>query len=328
MEKFKFEVGEDEVGSRLDKFLANNFLKIKPEVTRSKVKALIEMKAVCDDQGDPVKSGSMELKSIGQVFNITLPEPKSSDLKATKIDFEIIYEDDDLLVINKPHGLTVHPGAGNSDNTLVNGLLHSHAGKLSSINGEMRPGIVHRLDKDTSGLLLVAKNDFTHGILSENLQNHEIQRSYLAFLYGTIDPLKGKIDKNIIRSRTNRLRMKTVRNLGRNAVTNFETKEKFLGGYVSLVECKLETGRTHQIRVHMEAVKHSLIGDQLYSGCRKAAPLSLDEDLKNLIEKFPRQALHSYKIGFIHPRDDREMSFEIPLPKDLLELQKALLAAD
>jgi 23S rRNA pseudouridine1911/1915/1917 synthase len=323
MEKFKFEVAEGEVGIRLDKFLTNHFLPIKPEVTRSKIKMLIEMQAVCDEKSQPVK-GSQDTKFLGQVFYVTLPDARSSDLQAKEIAFGIVYEDDDLLVINKPDGLTVHPGSGNADNTLVNGLLFTHAGKLSSINGEMRPGIVHRLDKDTSGLMLVAKNDFTHGILTDALKNHTIQRSYLAFIYGVIDPARGRIDKNIIRSRLNRLRMKTVKSLGRHAVTNYETKKIFLDGYISLVECRLETGRTHQIRVHMEAIKHSIVGDQLYSSAKKTAPKEIELKVKNLIEKFPRQALHSYKIGFLHPRDKREMSFEIPLPEDLKELEKAL----
>ena len=323
MEKFKFEVTEGEVGIRLDKFLTNHFSEVKPEVTRSKVKMLIERGAVCDDTKQPVK-GSRDTKFLGQIFYVTLPEARPSHLQAKDIAFELVYEDDDLLVINKPAGLTVHPGSGNADNTLVNGLLFTHAGKLSSINGEMRPGIVHRLDKDTSGLMLVAKNDFTHGILTDALKAHRIQRSYLAFIYGVIDPARGRIDKNIIRSRVNRLRMKIVKTLGRVATTNYETKKIFLGGYLSLVECRLETGRTHQIRVHMEAIKHSLVGDQLYSSCKKMAPKEIELKVKNLVEKFPRQALHSYKIGFIHPRDKREMFFEVPLPKDLLELEKGI----
>ncbi len=324
MEKFTFEVSEGEVGVRIDKFLTNHFLPIKPEVTRSKLKALIESGAVCDDKNNLVKSASSETKFAGQFFIVTLPDARSSDLKAKKIAFEVVYEDDDLLVINKPDGLTVHPGSGNAENTLVNGLLFTHAGKLSSINGEMRPGIVHRLDKDTSGLMLVAKNDFTHGILTDALKKHTIQRSYLAFIYGVIDPQKGRIDKNIIRSRVNRLRMKTVKALGRHAVTNYETKKIFLDGFISLVECRLETGRTHQIRVHMESIKHSVVGDQLYSSAKKTAPNSISLKTKTLIEKFPRQALHSYKIGFLHPRDKREMFFEIELPEDMKELEKAV----
>ncbi|HLD76593.1 MAG TPA: RluA family pseudouridine synthase, partial [Rickettsiales bacterium] len=238
-----------------------------------------------------------------------------------------IYEDDDLLVINKPAGLTVHPGAGNHNDTLVNALLFTHKNNLSSINGEFRPGIVHRLDKDTSGLMLVAKNDFTHNILSKDLQERKIKRSYLSFIYGVLEPKKGIVNKNIMRSRNNRLKMITTKNIAnsRNAVTHYETLQIFLDGFISLVECKLDTGRTHQIRVHMESLKHSLIGDQLYNSCKKTAPKNLDENTKNFIANFPRQALHSYKIEFLHPRSKKEMLFKTKLPKDLEGLQNKFI---
>lgn len=324
MEKFKFEVLENEVGIRVDKFLAAHFLEKKPEVTRSKVKALIESGAVVDDKEKLVKSAAAETKFVGQIFTVTMPDARESDLKAKKIDFEIVFEDEDLLVINKPAGLTVHPGSGNADNTLVNALLFTHAGKLSSVNGEMRPGIVHRLDKDTSGLMLVAKNDFTHQILTEDLKNRDINRNYLAFVYGVVEPRRGRIEKNIVRSRVNRLKMKPTKIAGRFAATNYETKKVFLDGYISLVECKLDTGRTHQIRVHMESIKHSLVGDQLYNSCKKNAPKNLAKNIVRVVEDFPRQALHSYKIGFLHPRSKKEMSFEIGLPDDLKGLESTL----
>ncbi len=323
MEKFEFIVEETDSGLRLDKFLAEKFLPIKPEITRSKIQNLIEEKLVCDKQNQAISSASQKIKT-GQVFFITLPKPKPSHLEAKEIPFEIIFEDDDLLVINKPAGLTVHPGAGNQQNTLVNALLFTHQNKLSSINGEFRPGIVHRLDKDTSGLMLVAKNDFTHQILSEKLKNRELKRSYLAFIYGKLDPKKGTIDKNIVRSRINRLKMTISRLSGRSAITHYDTKEFFLDGFASLVECRLETGRTHQIRLHLESVKHSLIGDQVYNSCKKNPPKDLDEKSKNFISNFPRQALHSYQITFNHPRSNKEMSFEIGLPDDLKHLQKIL----
>lgn len=324
MEKFKFEVVENELGIRLDKFLAQHFLEKKPEVTRSKIKALIESGAVCDGEEKLVRSASQETKFLGQIFYVTLPDARPSDLKAKKINFEIVYEDEDLMVINKPAGLTVHPGSGNDEDTLVNGLLFTHADQLSSINGETRPGIVHRLDKNTSGLMLVAKNDFVHGMLGKNLKNRDVKRHYLAFIYGVPSPTKGRIEKNIIRSRFNRLKMKVVKSLGRFAATNYETKKIFLDGYASLVECRLETGRTHQVRVHMESIKHSLIGDQLYNSCKKNAPKEVGIETKNFVENFQRQALHSYKISFIHPRNKQEMSFEIGLPEDLRKLEKIL----
>ncbi|MDX2082889.1 MAG: RluA family pseudouridine synthase [Rickettsiales bacterium] len=323
MEKFEFEVTENEDGIRLDKFLTEKFLAIKPEINRTKIQHLIEINMILDEKQKVINSPAQKTK-IGQKFFITIPDSKPSHLIAREIPFEIIFEDDDLLVINKPAGLTVHPGAGNQDDTLVNGLLFSHKNHLSKTGGEFRPGIVHRLDKDTSGLMLVAKNDFSHQILSEKLKNREIKRSYLAFIYGCLSPAQGVIDKNILRSRTNRLKMSISRTLGRQAITKYETKEIFMDGFASAVECKLQTGRTHQIRVHLESVKHSLIGDQLYNSCKKNLPENIDEAAKNFIKNFPRQALHSYKINFFHPRSDQEMSFEISLPKDLQELQKHL----
>lgn len=323
MEKFEFEVTENEVEIRLDKFLAERFLHIKPEITRSKIQNIISEKMVLNQQNQPITSSSLKTK-LGQKIFITIPDPKPSHLQARQIDFEIVFEDDDLLVINKPAGLTVHPGTGNQENTLVNGLLFTHKNKLSSINGEFRPGIVHRLDKDTSGLMLVAKNDFTHQILSQKLKDRDIKRSYLAFIYGVLNPSSGRIDKNVARSKSNRLKMAISRVEGRVAITNYETKETFLNDFISLIECRLETGRTHQIRVHLESMKHSLVGDQLYSSCQKQMPKDIAVETKNFIQKLGRQALHSYKIGFLHPRTGEEMSFEIDLPADLKNLKKLL----
>lgn len=320
MEKFTFEVAENEIGIRLDKFLAEKFLVIKSEITRSKIQHLLEEKAVLNEQNQALTTSSQKTK-LGEKYFVTLPDPKPSHLEAHEIPFEIIFEDDDLLVINKPAGLTVHPGAGNQTNTLVNALLYTHRDKLSQISGEFRPGIVHRLDKDTSGLMLVAKNDFTHQILSEKLRLREIKRTYLTFIYGVLNPSRGRINKNIVRSRTNRLKMAISRTLGRDAITNYETKETFFDGFASLVECRLETGRTHQIRVHLESQKHSVIGDQTYNSCKKMMPQNISIEAKNFIENFTRQALHSYKISFTHPRNKKEMSFEIPLPEDLKSLK-------
>lgn len=319
MKKFEFEVAENEDRMRIDKFLT---IKL-PEITRSKIQEIIEEKFALNEQNQPFKNCAQKVRLGGKVF-VTLPAPKPSHLEAKEIAFDIVFEDDDLLVINKPAGLTVHPGSGNSDNTLVNGLLFTHQNKLSSINGEFRPGIVHRLDKDTTGLMLVAKNDFTHQALSEDLKNRDVKRSYLAFIYGILNPKKGRIEKNIVRSRVNRLKMKAAKTAGRNAITNYETKEVFLNGFISLVECNLDTGRTHQIRVHMESMKHSIVGDPTYGSCRKLAPKDLDLETKKLVENFSRQALHSYKISFIHPRSEKEMFFEIELPDDLKNLLKCL----
>jgi len=322
-EKFEFVVEENEIGIRLDKFLAEKFSIIKPEITRNKIQNLIAENLVLNEQNKAITNVSQKTK-LGNKITVFCTITRITKLLAKEISFEIIFEDDDLLVINKPAGLTVHPGAGNQEDTLVNALLFTHNNKLSQISGEFRPGIVHRLDKNTSGLMIVAKNDFSHQILSQKLQQREVKRTYLAFIYGVMKSARGRIDKNITRSRANRLKMAVSRNLGRNAITNYETKETFANDFASLVECRLETGRTHQIRLHLESEKHSLIGDQLYNSCKKMLPKNLSVATKNFIEKFPRQALHSYKISFLHPRDNKEMSFEIPLPDDLKKLQQCL----
>lgn len=324
MEKFEFIVEEEFNHSRLDKFLAEKFLSIKPEITRSKLQNFIEDKLILDENSLPFSNSSFKVKT-GQKISVILPTPKPSHLTAKEIAFDIVFEDDDLLVINKPAGLTVHPGTGNQDDTLVNALLFTHKDRLSSINGEFRPGIVHRLDKDTSGLMLVAKNDLTHQILSDKLQKREIKRHYLAFIYGVLNPACGIINKNITRSRSNRVKMSVSRTLGRNATTHYETKEKFLNGFASLVKCKLDTGRTHQIRVHLEHLKHSLIGDCLYNSCKKMMSQDLSDEDKKFINDFSRQALHSYSLSFIHPKSNEEMSFEIDLPDDLKKLKSILL---
>lgn len=321
-EKFTFEVAENEVGVRLDKFLAQKFLEVKPEITRSKVQHLMEVKAVCDERNQALTTESLKVK-LGQKITVILPEAKSSHLIAKKIPFEIIYEDADLLVINKPAGLTVHPGSGNQENTLVNGLLFSHHDQLSSISGEMRPGIVHRLDKDTSGLMLVAKNDFTHQRLSDDLRERNISRAYIAFVYGIMERPQGTVDKAIARCRVNRLKM-NISKIGRRAITHYRVVEVFGEKFISKIECQLETGRTHQIRVHLESIKHSLVGDQLYNSARKNPLQELSQPLKTFVQEFPRQALHSYKISFLHPRDEKEMSFEIGLPDDLKQLEEIL----
>jgi 23S rRNA pseudouridine1911/1915/1917 synthase len=324
MEQFKFAVDENGVGIRLDKFLTQQFSYIKPEINRTKIQHLLDENLIMDEKNQPVKTASQKTK-LGQEFVINIEPVKTSHLEAKEIPFEIIFEDEDLLVINKPAGLTVHPGAGNQDNTLVNALLFTHQNRLSnSPGGDFRPGIVHRLDKDTSGLMLVAKNDLTHQILSEKLRLREVKRSYIAFIYGVMNPKKGMINRNIVRSRSNRLKMTVSQDLGRNAVTHYETKKVFFDGFISAVECRLDTGRTHQIRVHLESEKHSLVGDYVYSGSKKTAPLSLDIETKNFIKKFPRQALHSYKISFFHPKTAKEMTFEIPLPEDMQELENIL----
>jgi 23S rRNA pseudouridine1911/1915/1917 synthase len=322
MNKYKFTIDENNLGIRLDKFLSQEFLALKPEMTRSKVQNLIAQNCVLINDKICL-TDSQKTKLHDEIIVNILPS-KDSHLVAKKIDFEVIYEDHDLLIINKPYGLTVHPGAGNQDNTLVNGLLYRFGDNLSKISGDFRLGIVHRLDKDTSGLMIVAKNDLTHQLLSEMLKNRQIKRAYLAFIYGVIEPKKGMIHTNIARCRNNRLKMTICKTAGRVAITNYETSEIFLEGFASLVKCTLETGRTHQIRVHLESKKHSIIGDQLYGSCKKMFSNDAEINLKNFIKNLSRQALHSYKINFIHPISKNEIALEIPLPNDLQELYNLL----
>jgi 23S rRNA pseudouridine1911/1915/1917 synthase len=329
MQEFKFEITKDEVANfgnqRLDKFLTDKFRLTNPEITRSKIQNLIQDGLIENQDGKKITDNSYKIK-LTESLIVKVPDPKPSHLIAKEIDFKIIFEDEDLLVIDKPAGLTVHPGAGNQEDTLVNALLYSHRDNLSKINGNFRPGIIHRLDKNTSGLMLVAKNDLAHQILSNQIKERIVKRSYLAFIYGKIEPAFGKINKNITRSRVNRLKMMISRNGGKTAITNYSTKTIFLDGLVSLVECRLETGRTHQIRVHMASEYHGLIGDKTYCNNKRAMPASINQQTREFIKNFPRQALHSYKIAFLHPRSNQEMEFEIELATDLKELKTHLLA--
>ena len=307
---------------RLDIFLASKLQSIRPELSRRKIQNIIESGNIELQNSNNQRNVILSSQKIncGEVYIIKIPPNKPMQLDAQKIDFDVIFEDEHLLIINKPANLTVHPGPGNQSNTLVNGLLYRFKNNLSSINGDFRPGIVHRLDKDTSGLMLVAKNDLTHQILSKMLEEHQIKRLYLAIIYGVMDPESGVIDKNITRSTYNRLKMTTSKTKGRKAVTNYRTLEVMNEDFASIIECRLETGRTHQIRAHLESEKHSLIGDQIYNSCKKQPPFDHDKDAFAFINKFPRQALHSYKIELTHPITKEEIRFEISLADDLKEL--------
>ncbi len=331
MENFKFISQKEDEKKRLDKFLVEKFAFVNKEITRTKIQKLIENGEVeieLNDKKKQICNISYKIKENEIIF-INLKESEAQNLVAKEIDFKVIFEDDDVIIIDKPSGLTVHPGAGNQENTLVNALLYKYGkNNLSNINGSFRPGIIHRLDKDTSGLIIIAKNDFAHQFLSAQLQERKIKRKYLAFIYGICNPQKGKIDKNIARSKINRLKMMAFENQinsqkkARNAITYYETKEVYQN-FASLVECSLETGRTHQIRVHFESIKHSLIGDQIYRKSRKNLD-KIQEESRNFINDFPRQALHSYKIEFMHPTKKEIMNFEIDLSLDLKNLQSVL----
>ena len=312
-----FAQSEDK-GKRLDKFLFEKIAENIAGFSRTRVKTLVDNGDIVGASNNSNLNCSAKIKG-DEKFLVTIPENEESKIEAQDIDFEIVFEDDDMLVINKPAGLTTHPGTGNQDNTLVNALLFKIGDRLSGINGVTRPGIVHRLDKDTSGLMVVAKNDVSHQSLAAQIESRELKRSYLALCYGVPEKLSGRIDKNIARSHRNRLKMTIVKNSGKHAITNYTVVKTYCNNLLSLVECRLETGRTHQIRVHMKEIGHALVGDLIYNNKRKyLGTLSLE--LQNAVNNFPRQFLHSYKIGFAHPISGEEMEFEIPLAKDLQDL--------
>ena len=294
---------------RLDKFLAESF----PDYSRNQFIHLIEAGAV-QIVGQNVTLSPDDKVVAGATYTIIPPEPVEPDPEPENIPLDIVYEDNDLLVVNKPAGLVAHPGAGNWNGTLVNALLYHCGDSLSGINGVKRPGIVHRIDKDTSGLLVVAKNDKAHLGLAKQFEVHSIERTYDAFVWG-LTPESGRVEGNIGRSSTNRQKMAIVKMGGKTAITHFERVDAY-GITASHIKCHLETGRTHQIRVHMTSIKHPLIGDDLYGNPPKGAP----ENIRN----FPRQALHAGLLGFIHPITQIQMVFEAPLPEDLKNLQTKL----
>ncbi|WP_033925938.1 RluA family pseudouridine synthase [Sphingomonas sp. 35-24ZXX] len=294
-------------GQRLDAGLAV----VEPALSRERIKALIRAGAVMLD-GKPQTRPSVKLVP-GMAYAIAIPEARALDTEAQDIALEIVYEDSDLLVVDKPAGLVVHPAAGHADGTLVNALLHHCAGQLSGIGGVARPGIVHRIDKDTSGLLVVAKTDAAHLGLAAQFAEHSINRRYVAIVQGRPSPANGTVRGNIGRSDHDRKKMALVtEGRGKHAVTHFTSEEKLSGA--TRIECRLETGRTHQVRVHMASIGHALLGDPLYSRPPKA--------LRDLLKAadFRRQALHAQRLGFIHPVTGSECDFFSPIPADMAEL--------
>ena len=256
---------------------------------------------------------------IGDEINLQIPEPKEASLKPYNFKLQIVYEDDDLLIINKPAGIIMHPGAGNYDETIVNALMHYSKDSLSTIGDELRPGIVHRIDKDTSGLIVIAKNNITHENLSLQFSKHTIIRVYKLLIWGKLRPSSGKIDTFITRSSKNRQMMEVSSSKGKRAITNYKTIEIFENDKtptLSLVECRLETGRTHQIRVHMTHMGNSIMGDGKYKKKYKKLK-NIDTNLENLIYKLDRQFLHAQTLGFIHPKTSEEMTFTSILPQEL-----------
>lgn len=295
---FTFSVSAEEAGTRLDSYLAEKT----GDISRSYLQKLITDGAVTVN-GKTVKSNYKA--KAGDTITGTVPAATPVEILPEPMDLDIVYEDSDLLIVNKPIGMVVHPAHGHYTGTLVNGLLH-HCKDLSGINGKMRPGIVHRIDKDTSGLLMIAKNDLAHQGLAAQLKEHSIKRAYYALVQGVIAEPAGFIDAPIGRHPNERKKMAVTHKNSKEARTHYYVKERF--AKQTFIECRLETGRTHQIRVHMAYIGHPLVGDPLY-GTRKN---NLD---------FPGQALHAYAIGFVHPRTGEELYFETPLPqhfKDVL----------
>jgi len=301
---------------RLDKYLADNL----NDFTRSQIKKIILSKNIKLNK-KLINSASEKVKN-DDLIEVSFPDKTNKDLKPKKINLDIVYEDNDLIIINKKSGLVVHPGAGNQDETLVNGLMYLYKNNLSNINGDFRPGIVHRIDKDTSGLIVVAKNNQTHNSLSEQFSNHSIKRKYLALVWGVVRPLKGKIETLIGRSKKNRQLMTVSEIKGKKAITNYSTQKVYNINDVpkiSLVECELETGRTHQIRVHMSYKGNPLLADKQY-GKKNIKFKKINKDFEKKISSLNGQTLHAKSLGFFHPHNNKFMSFKSDLPKDYKKL--------
>ena len=293
-------------------------------LSRTRIKNLILNKKL-KLNGKVINSPSHKV-SNGDKINLEIPEPKKALLKSFDFKLNIIYEDDDLLVINKPAGIIMHPGAGNYDNTVVNALMHYCKGNLSNIGDELRPGIVHRIDKDTSGLVVIAKNNETHEDLSKQFNKHTINRIYQLMIWGKLRPQSGKIETLITRSSRNRQLMEVGITKGKKAITNYKTLEVFENDKtptLSLVECKLETGRTHQIRVHMSYKGNNILGDRKYKKKFKKFK-NIDLELEESILKLDRQFLHAKVLGFEHPGTKEHLEFSSNLPKDLENILKKL----
>lgn len=330
---------EEEAGLRLDKLLATRL----PELSRTRIQSLLEEGQVRNAETGLVQNSGSSKVRLGQSFLIEVPPPQDSTIKAVDIPLDIIYEDDDLLVINKPAGMTVHPAPGHHDDTLVNALLAHCKDSLSGIGGVARPGIVHRIDKDTSGLLVVAKHDAAHAHLSDQLKKRTLKRTYIAICWGVPKYAEGTIEGDIGRHKHERVKMSVVKEGGKPATTHYTMLESYScnidsarhkgtlerHSLASLVECELETGRTHQIRVHFAHEGYALVGDPLYAPetayrIRGAIGRALPEETRETLLSFNRQALHAAKLMLRHPGTFEEMEFEAPLPEDLEVLIEAL----
>jgi 23S rRNA pseudouridine1911/1915/1917 synthase len=310
-------VGTDAAGERLDRFLARRLAGL----SRSRLKQLIEGGYVSEG-GATLSDPSRKVKA-GQVFRVELPAPVAALPEAQAMPLSVVYEDGDLIVVDKPAGMVVHPAPGNLDRTLVNALIAHCGDSLSGIGGERRPGIVHRLDKDTSGLIVAAKNDFTHAALAADFAARRIDRRYLAVVWGLPQPREAEVAGAIGRHPVNRKRMAVVGHGGKPALTRYRVLEP-LGPAASLVQCRLATGRTHQIRVHLASIGHPLIGDPLYGQRTVERRARLSPMSREVLADFHRQALHATSLGLSQPRTGSWLAFESPPPADMVRLINAL----
>ena len=319
----KFLVEKKDDGKRLDVFLSKKI----DYLTRSNIKKIIESKNVKINKKTNISSSKKVRLNDEIVIEFLINN--SDKLLPNKIRLDIRYEDKDILIINKPKGMVVHPGAGNYENTLANALVYKYKNKLSNINGELRPGIVHRIDKETSGLLVIAKNNLSHSKLGKQFSDHSIKRKYLCLVWGTVRPLQGRIETLISRNKKNRQLMMVSDFNGKKAITNYKTIKVFNIKdipRISLIECELETGRTHQIRVHMKHKGASLLGDNQY-GKKNIKFKKINEDFFKKLSALNGQALHARSLGFVHPSKNKWVNFESELPNDfkkLLDLLKNL----
>lgn len=312
------EATAETAGQRLDRFLADTW----PHLSRARIAALIRSGDVGSATDEGRKLNPSGRVRDGDQFRVIMPEPTPAEPEAQAIPLDVVFEDDFLLVIDKPAGMTVHPAPGNYSGTLVNALLAHCGDSLSGIGGVRRPGIVHRIDKETSGLIVVAKHDAAHQALARQFEAHSVERAYQALVWGLPSPSAGRIEGDIGRDPKDRKRMAVVR-LGKHAVTHYAVIQAF-GVAASEIECRLETGRTHQIRVHMAKHGYPLIGDPLYGRATAARKTRLGDAARMAAIAFPRQALHAGRLGFEHPDGSGSLTFTREPPEDYQRLQQAL----